>query len=68
MANKYYYTACLKKDDNSSVVMDKRNKYSEAVKDLIELHNDNRTFDDSITFIGVIKHKANENPSDRIRD
>lgn len=68
MANKYYYTACLKKDDNSSVVMDKRNKYSEAVKDLMELHNDNRTLGNSISFIGIIKHKTNENPLDRIRD
>lgn len=68
MANKYYYTACLKKDDNSGVIKDKRNKYSEAVKDLLELHNNNRTLGDSITFIGVVKHKANENPFDRIRD
>ncbi len=68
MANKYYYTACLKKDDNGGIIKDKRNKYSEAVKDLIELHNDNRMTGDSITFIGVIKHKANENPFDRIRD
>ena len=69
MANKYYYTACLKKDDNGDVAMDKkRSKYSDAVKDLIELLNYNRTLGNSISFIGIIKHKANENPLDRIRD
>lgn len=68
MANKYYYTACLKKDDNSGIIKDKRNEYSEAVKDLLELNNNNRILGDNITFIGVIKHKANENPFDRIRD
>lgn len=68
MTNKYYYTACLKKDDNSSIIKDKRNKYSEAVKDLLELHNNNRTIGDNITFIGVVKHKTNENPFDRIKD
>lgn len=37
MANKYYYTACLKKDDNSGVIKDKRNEYNEALKDLVEI-------------------------------
>ena len=32
MANKYYYTACLKKDDNSGVIKDKRNEYNESPK------------------------------------
>ncbi len=68
MATKYYFTACLKKDDNSGVAMDKRNKCSDAVKDLIELLNYNRAFGNSISFIGIIKHKTNENPLDRIRD
>lgn len=68
MANKYYFTACLKKDDNGGIVMDKRNKYKEAVKDLLELHNNNRLIGNNISFIGIIKHKANENPLDRIRD
>ena len=70
MANKYYYTACLKKDDNSGVVKDKRNEYNEALKDLVELNNDYnyRILNNTITFIGIIKHKANENPFDRIRD
>ena len=70
MANKYYYTACLKKDDNSGVVKDKRNEYNEALKDLVELNNDYnyRILNNTITFIGIIKHKANESPFDRIRD
>lgn len=69
MANKYYFTACLKKDDNGGIIMDKRNKYKEAVKDLLELHNNNnRLIGNNISFIGIIKHKANENPLDRIRD
>lgn len=62
MANKYYYTACLKKDDNSGVIKDKRNEYNEALKDLVELNNDYNYS------IGIIKHKANESPFDRIRD
>lgn len=70
MANKYYYTACLKKDDNSGVIKNKRNEYNEALKDLVELNNDYnyRILNNTITFIGIIKHKANENPFDRIRD
>lgn len=70
MANKYYYTACLKKDDNSGIIKDKRNEYNEALKDLVELNNDYnyRILNNTITFIGIIKHKANENPFDRIRD
>lgn len=70
MANKYYYTACLKKNDNSGVIKDKRNEYNEALKDLVELNNDYnyRILNNTITFIGIIKHKANENPFDRIRD
>lgn len=70
MANKYYYTACLKKDDNSGVIKNKRNEYNEALKDLVELNNDYnyRILNNAITFIGIIKHKANENPFDRIRD
>lgn len=70
MANKYYYTACLKKDDNSGVIKDKRNEYNEALKDLVELNNDYNyeMLNNTITFIGIIKHKANENPFDRIRD
>lgn len=68
MANKYYFTACLKKDDNGGIVMDKRNRYFEAINDLIELHNSNNTLGNGISFIGIVKHKANENPLDRIRD
>ena len=68
MANKYYYTACLRKDDNTGVIKGKRNKYSEAVKDLMELHNDIGMFGNNITFIGIVKHRTNENPFDRIRD
>lgn len=70
MANKYYYTACLKKDDNNGVIKDKRNEYNEALKDLVELNNDYnyKILNNTITFIGIIKHKANENPLDRIRD
>lgn len=68
MANKYYYTACLRKDNNTGVIKGKRNKYSEAVKDLMELHNDIRMFGNNITFIGIVKHRTNENPFDRIRD
>lgn len=68
MVNKYYYTACLRKDNNTGVIKSKRNKYSEAVKDLMELHNDIGMFGNNITFIGIVKHRTNENPFDRIRD
>lgn len=68
MANKYYFTACLKKGDNGGVAKDKRNNYNDAVEDLIELQNCNKTLGNNISFIGIVKHKANESPFDRIRD
>ncbi len=68
MANKYYYTACLKKGDNGGVAKDKRNNYNDAVEDLIELQNCNKTLGNNISFIGIVKHKASESPFDRIRD
>lgn len=68
MTNKYYYTACLKKGDNNGIIKNKRNDYNEALKDLIELNNDDKTLGNNISFIGVVKHKANENPLNRIRN
>lgn len=68
MTDKYQYTACLKRGDNSGITKNKRNDFNEALEDLIELNNINKTLGDNISFIGVVKHKANENPLDKIRN